>query len=302
MFCEKLSVEGILPERALLRLKRAGICVKNAKKVKKTQILFRVSPKDSQKVFAIYPKVCYNGYEQSSYRIARVGEEPLLRVFRALRKRAGILIGAGICLPLSFLADGYVFAVDVVGAECYRREVLQTLNECGIDLFSVYDGSKADAVCAKLLALDGVGFCSVQKKGGRVTVRLVKQPFKNPTLQSGGLVSPQSGKVKSLTVLRGTPLKKAGDSVQAGETLVADYLLAGTDGNQKVAAAAIARACIACTYEAQIEATDAQSAFAEAYLSIGLSPQGEITAFETAATGQGFWVRIDYEETVTINF
>ena len=302
MFCEKLSVEGILPERALLRLKREGICVKNAKKVKKSQILFRVSPKDSRKVFAIYPKVCYNGYEQSSYRVSRVGEESALRLFRALKKRWGILIGAAVCLPLSLFADGYILAVDVVGADCYKREVMQTLEESGLRLFSRFDGDKVDGVCAKLLALDGVGFCTVEKKGKTLTVRLIKQPFQKPVLQSGGLISSKSGTLKSLTVLRGTPLKKAGDTVETGETLVADYLLAGAEGEQKISTPTIARACIACTYEAEIDTTDSQSAFAEAYLSIELSSRGEIVFVSVEQTPQGYSVRIDYEETVTINF
>ena len=60
MFREKLIVEGVQPEKALLRLQKAGIDVFHAKKIKKNQILFTVSKKDSEKVFAIYPKMWYN--------------------------------------------------------------------------------------------------------------------------------------------------------------------------------------------------------------------------------------------------
>ena len=53
MFREKLIVEGVQPEKALVRLQKAGIDVFHAKKIKKNQILFTVSKKDSEKVFAI---------------------------------------------------------------------------------------------------------------------------------------------------------------------------------------------------------------------------------------------------------
>ena len=57
---EILLLEGLMPERALLRLRREGIAVYDAKKIEKNQILFRIKRKDSEKVFAIYPNVCYN--------------------------------------------------------------------------------------------------------------------------------------------------------------------------------------------------------------------------------------------------
>ena len=51
-FRERLAIEGIMPERALLRLKRAGIDVFDVKKPQKNQILLSVKAKDCEKVFA----------------------------------------------------------------------------------------------------------------------------------------------------------------------------------------------------------------------------------------------------------
>ena len=50
-FKDRFLIEGVMPERALLRLKRAGISVFNVKKPQKNQILFSISKKDSEKVF-----------------------------------------------------------------------------------------------------------------------------------------------------------------------------------------------------------------------------------------------------------
>ena len=53
-------VDGVMPERAIDKLQKAGISVFFAKKTKKTQILFHIMKKDIEKAFAIYPNMCYN--------------------------------------------------------------------------------------------------------------------------------------------------------------------------------------------------------------------------------------------------
>ena len=57
---QRIMIEGMMPYRALNRLKREGISLKNIKKSKKNQILITVDAKDVEKVFAIYPNMCYN--------------------------------------------------------------------------------------------------------------------------------------------------------------------------------------------------------------------------------------------------
>ena len=61
MLLQKIVIEGIMPERALSKLQREGICVYHAKKLKKNQILFRVNEKDAEKVFAI-GALAYNAF------------------------------------------------------------------------------------------------------------------------------------------------------------------------------------------------------------------------------------------------
>ena len=74
---ERILLEGIMPERALLRLRREQIPLYDVKKVQKTQILFSISKKDSEKVFAIYPNVCYNNTIYSPFVLKKVGESGL---------------------------------------------------------------------------------------------------------------------------------------------------------------------------------------------------------------------------------
>ena len=84
---QPLLIEGMMPERALLRLKRAGIPVYDAKKCEKNQILFYVNRKDSEKVFAIYPKTWYNKAERGGYEVSSLGEKGVFVRLKKLEKR-----------------------------------------------------------------------------------------------------------------------------------------------------------------------------------------------------------------------
>jgi hypothetical protein len=64
----------------------------------------------------------------------------------------------------------------------------------------------------------------------------------------------------------------------------------------------IARVCIACVYEAQIEAEDEECAFANAYLALDLSDFDEISKREITPKDGGYFVRIEYTAIEKINF
>ena len=90
---DRLQIEGIMPERALLRLKRAGIGIYNAKKVEKNKILLSVKRKDTEKVFAIYPNVCYNIGAYSPYTVTKMGAVGIGKLLETAKKRMGLLLG-----------------------------------------------------------------------------------------------------------------------------------------------------------------------------------------------------------------
>ncbi|MBQ4268112.1 MAG: sporulation protein YqfD [Clostridia bacterium] len=336
MLKAKFVVEGILPERALLRLKRAGISVYNAKKIAKNRIVFSLKKKDCEKAFAIFPKVCYNNpdgegnetpleraknvknakntaenaaqsvSQPSAYTLKRIGANAPLRAVEFLKKRWGVLVGAAVFLGVTAWFQNYAFRIEIVGTDCYKREILTALDEGGIAVFRPYQTERIDAVCSKILALDGVGYCSVKKRGTVVTVEVRFDPFTERKEEKKPLISEHTGVLEELTVLRGAPLKKAGDAVAVGEPIVADYFVIGGDWGEepkRVDTVPVARARIACVYEATVFAGDETQAFAEGYLSIALSPRGKIKARSVEKIGDGeYKVRIEYVEIQTVNF
>ncbi len=297
---ESFSVEGIMPERALLRLKRAGIPVYDARKIEKTKLLFRVKRKDIEKVFAIYPKVCYNGSNQSPYEVTHLGSVGVGKGFDFLKNRAGVLLGALAFCALTLAADNLVLGVEFVGSKVYAREILQALEENGVKKYAFYPEGKEDIVTARTLSLSGVEFCSVRKVGHWVRVETHIDPFTTKRLQKESLTATYSGEIRSITVLRGTALKKVGDSVQAGESLVGNWF--ETEDGEQVRVEPIARVQIACVYEGFFEGASEEDAFAEAYLLLALSDGDEITEKKITKTEEGVFVEISYLVTQRVNF
>ena len=289
-----------MPERALLRLQRAGICIYDAKKVQKNQILFSVSRKDSEKVFAIYPNVCYNIGAYTPYTVTKMRPSGLEMLLQTLKKRWGVLVGLLLFCITALYADGLTFGVEIVGSKVYEREVYAALDEAGIRPFARYSNRREDEICAKLLSLDCVEFCSVQKSGLWVRVEMRLGAFNKIQLEKGKMRSNYAGEIIAITALRGTPLKKVGDKVEKGEILIEDEFTTESGGQVRVEI--IARVRFACVYEALVCAEDSESAFAKAYLEIGA--QGEHILTEKSiepVEHNAYKVCIRYEAVQTIN-
>ena len=295
----RLLIEGVMPERTLLRLKRAGVDVYNAKKTQKNHLLFTVNAKDAQKVFAIYPKVCYNGKGNSAYVVRDLGAVGIAKPLEWAKKRVGFLLGTMLFCVATLYVDSYVLGIEFQGTDAYRREACALLEEYDIKPFARYGQGNEDIVCARLLALDGVEYCSVKKDGLRVVVEMRLSPFAKRREETGDMHAKHSGVLLAITALKGTPLKKAGDTVTLGEPLVGGYFL--TDSGEGKRVSPVARASIACTYEKEITARSAEEAFATAYLEAGIAREDTLTQKLVEARGDNFYVKLTYTAVETVN-
>ena len=297
---ERLCIRGLMPERALLRLRRAGIPLYEIKKIDEKTLLVSVEKRDVKKVFATYPQSYYNVGESSSFTVRFAPKKGLARWTNAVKKRVGLLLGGLLFLSTTAFADGFVFGVEFVGTSVYAREVYSALQDANVRLFAPYSSGKEDLVCAKILALDGVEFCSVQKRGMRLVVEIRTAPFSKDTPKNGELYSGHTGEIVSITVLSGTALKKKGDFVNAGESLVGDWFVKEDGGQVRVQA--IARVCMACVYEGEFLTDSEEQAFATAYLTVGVDESISLTEREIQAMEGGFRVKLCYQVVQTINF
>ena len=292
---ERFSLEGNMPERALLRLRRERIPLYRVQKTANNRILFSVRRQDRERVITLYPQP-----GEQAYRVRHLATEGVGKYLSSARKRIGLVLGGVLCVVLVAVSQSFVLAVDFVGSECYQRDALQVLDEVGIRKFSPYKKGQEDMVCAKLLALDGVEFCSLKKTGNRLAVEIRLSPFPTMQIERGNMQAKHEGVVQAITVLRGTPLKKAGESVRMGETLVGDWF--STEDKGQVRVEIIARACIACTYEMDVEAENEESAFAKAYLAVGFTDKDEMKEKSITRQGDLYRVKLLYHAIETINF
>ena len=300
LFKQRFLLEGTMPERALLRLKRANITVYDVKKPQKGRLLFSVREKDGEKVFAIYPKTCYNINGYHPYKITYLGYVGLGKTVKKLQNRIGAIIGALLFAGVCLYANTMVFGVQVVGATDYKREALIALKQNGVNIFAPYIAGKEDFICSDILSCDGLEFCSVQKTGLWLRVEIRKGNFSKTLTQTGDMQSLKTGKILSIDALSGTPLKKVGDEVQKGEPLVGAWFLRinGMGDEVKTPTEVIARVKTECVFETTVQAEDAESAFCKAYLAAGLTGEEELiekSVGENTENENGlFAVRIRY--------
>ena len=296
---EKILLEGVMPERALLRVRRAGIAVFDGRKIQKNQLIFTVKRKDVDKVFAIYPNARYGNAVGSAYTAKRLGSVGLAKLLDFFKVRVGLPMGAALCLIVALAVNPFVFSVETVGTSVYKREAVAALEEVGIAPFRRYDDKEIDGVCAKLLALDGVEYCSVRKTGGRVLVEIRESPFQTRTVNEKSMTAKHTGTVLAMAVLRGTPLKKIGEEIKTGETLVENCFYSQDGGQVRVEI--IARVRIGCVWEEEIEAEGEEEAFATAYLQVGLTPLDELKKRTIEKKDGCYHVRLEYEAVETWN-
>lgn len=289
-----MQLEGNMPERALLKLHRAHICVSKVEKISPTCLQFCVEEEDVERVFSLY-----SPSQNGVYTLRDLGRKGLTRSFERLSRRLGLWLGGILFVLGCYTANTYIFAVDFVGTTVYKREVMQTLKGYGISPFSPYKAGQEDVVCANLLALPNVEFCSVQKRGMRLQVEMKLYSFPPSKLQTGDWKATKSGKIISLTALRGTPLKKAGDTVQAGEILILGSFQ--TEDGGQVCVEPIGRVCIACVFECVYPIKDKEEAFALAYLQAGIGEWEEIQNVQCVEQEKGVFVRLEYQTIQRMN-
>ena len=89
MILQKFSIDGVFPERALIRLKKEKIPLFNVKKFEKNRILFSIKRKHTEKVFAIYQNLWYNEMGEDVYTLKKVGGNVWFNLFEKIKRRIG---------------------------------------------------------------------------------------------------------------------------------------------------------------------------------------------------------------------
>lgn len=252
----ELQVEGLSVSRVPDKLKKEGISLFFVQNSAKNIITFQVESKDCEKVFAILQSPCYNVSKRKSVGLSYLTEK--------LHAYAGLLAGLVFFLVLIIGLQTRVLAVRVVGSGAYYEpEVVAKLGEKGVKQFSSMPKDTA-ALYAELLSLPRVSFCEIKKSGGILTVE-IQVSDENVQLDSKPLLSPVSGTIEELVVIRGTAYRAVGDLVSAGDVLVNNVALYGEEEKKVVV---IARATVCYPVQAEYAGSE-EEALSGAFLEYG---------------------------------
>lgn len=207
----RITVSSLSAERVLDKLGREQIMIYSANKVGKNEITFEVLSKERKKVFAILQGSCYN--------VSKVRERGLTLLYKKCLKGIGFLLGAVLFCFIVLSAQSRILKIEVVGSGAYyEREVLSILEQKGVMRFSSAPKDSA-LLSAEILSLPLVSYCAMKCDGGILTVE-VRVSSEESLKRFEPLLTPVSGKVEELIVVRGTPQVKIGDLVESGQTLV----------------------------------------------------------------------------------
>lgn len=278
----EIEVEGSA-QGAVEKLRKGGVALLSAEKKGKNAVVLAVDGKDRKKVFAILRQPCYN--------IKKVCPRGLERFRSKCKEGVGFLIGALVVLPAILFAQSRVLRIEVEGSGTYlAREVKAALQEEGVSLFSSVP--EGNAIAARIFSLPDVCFVSMKAEGGVLAVR-VEVEREPSVLPSPDLLSPISGVVEELIVLRGTPLVSVGDTVEKGAPLVGGYALYGEEVR---AVEIVARAKISFFVHKFYEG-DEESARAQAELDYG-----ELNGLTVSPAEGGYLIEGTGFEVVGANF
>ena len=162
----------------------------------------------------------------SCHLIGRIG---ILWSVQSILKRPVLLIGVLIFIFLSSMVNGRVFFIAVSGNEYVPEKViLSTADDCGIGFGAKTSKVRSEEVKNLLLKqLPQLQWVGVTTSGSVATIQVKERSVHDSakhTLQGvSSIIASRDGVISEMTVYKGTPIVRVGQSVQTGDTLVSGY-------------------------------------------------------------------------------
>ena len=160
----------------------------------------------------------------------------LMRPIKFFQHRWGILVGIFACVCFFAIASNYVWKIEIMGNESYSSHQIQkVLSQNGVSFLSPLSSKTNDEI--EKIVLDNfnnVSMVSVVKKGSSVVINIKEKQITTDLEnldKTQCLIATQDGVITQINLIQGTPLVKVGQTVRAGQPLVAPYVLDGA-GNK----------------------------------------------------------------------
>ncbi|MDD4815792.1 MAG: sporulation protein YqfD [Clostridia bacterium] len=260
----KLEIQGLNQEKIFNNFVKEKVDTFDIKRVSHSQTSFKISPKNFDKTQKIL--------EKNQVKITKTKTLGLFNFYKNTLLRVGILIGFFACLILCFVANFFVFKIEVLGNELIKTEqIIEYLATNDIKLFCAKSALNTETMKLELLEnFDKISMVSVIQKGSSLIIN-IKEKSENDEYLSGNyenIVSNFNGRITKLQLVSGTALKKVGDLIKIGDILVLASYVDSSGNTQNIKADAIITAEV--WYESRIIHYDSV---------IKTQPTGEKTQF-----------------------
>lgn len=162
----------------------------------------------------------------SCHLIGRIG---ILWSIQSILKRPVLLTGVLLFIFLSSMMNGRVFFVAVSGNEYVPEKVILSKAEgCGIGFGAKTSKVRSEEAKNLLLKqLPQLQWVGITTSGSVATIQVKERSAQDSAkhTQQGvsSIIASRDGVISEMTVYKGTPIVRAGQSVQAGDTLVSGY-------------------------------------------------------------------------------
>lgn len=214
------TVESSASTKIASAVTKSGVKILSLKKEGKNTVI-HTNFKHRPVIIALLNQLCYN------YKLVSYGFMKSVKDFAA---RKGLAAGLLAAMLFFMLTPLYTLRIEVKG-DYPKDEVLSALESLGISA-----GGRAKVDCSlleeSLLKLDGVASASVEKKGTTLIVNILSELPEQDVYIYGGtgpLVATADAVVSRQIVYSGTALHKKGQTIRAGESVIADYVLVGEE-------------------------------------------------------------------------
>lgn len=232
----KVNLKGVNLNRVYKECKKNDIDMFDIDRKDYKNITFFIDKSNKQKLKKIAEQQRYEINFDKDFGAIKLKSSALLHV--------GLFIGAIIFVLANIFSNMFIWQIKIYGnSNVSNDDILSVLSKNDICVGKKIDAQALDGIEEQLTSqIDDISLCSVIKKGSTIIVN-VREKSQTESLQSifqgKDIVATKNLTITNIVVSNGTALKKAGDSVKAGEVIVAGYVL--DSGGNKVSCKANAK-------------------------------------------------------------
>lgn len=217
-----ISLKGVNLNRVYKYCQKENIALYNIDRKDYKNIEFDINYKDKKHFYELVKLqnyACIESQTQGKNKIANF-----------VKLRFGLIFGAFLFIFFNIFSSFMIFDIKIYGNSYVdSSKIIQVLNTYNINVGKFVKNQDFNFIETEITNnIEDISLCSIMKKGTTIVVN-VKEKLKNEEMQfiSQGkdIVATQNFTLTELVVANGTAKKKVGDSVKAGDVIVAGYVL-----------------------------------------------------------------------------